>query len=195
MFIHEIIRYCTFLGTIARKTLAYDLDHITILIDYQLVWMSCLQFWCRLEQYPMANIKPDVGVCTNSRWSTLSFLLSSHHKVFIFAVTFSAIAAVVGPITSILLGKFMNPLAQMIKGQLNGDEFWKESISLARILCIVGAADGLIGTLFLFSWIEYGEVQTRRIRFLFFQSMLTKSLSWFDDRENGVGAFLSRSST
>jgi ATP-binding cassette subfamily B (MDR/TAP) protein 1 len=91
---------------------------------------------------------------------------------------------------SILLGRIFGVIAQFGSGHLTGAETLAQISSWCVLLVVVGGAGWLINFAFMFSWIAFGELQARNIRYRVFHGLRKKEMEWFDCQNNGVASLL-----
>ena len=135
----------------------------------------------------------DDGASCPRCWRALLYFTSASHIVLLFlALFFSVSTGFVIPIMSIYMGKIFDYFSDFGAGQLGGKELVERVYSNSLVLCGLGGASGVLNGAFYGSWLIFGELQAKAAREQVFDGMLAKDLSWYDRRDSGVEALVSR---
>jgi ATP-binding cassette subfamily B (MDR/TAP) protein 1 len=122
----------------------------------------------------------------------LSFTTRRHLQCAIPAVFFSTIAGLALPVNSYLIGKIFGAFSKYGTGELNATEFKHEVSRLNVYTVILGSGSWLCNSLGITLWLIFGDLQARSARTRLFDSMIDRDIAWFDKRQDGADALVSR---
>lgn len=116
----------------------------------------------------------------------------THLPLLAVASFLAALAGMVPPATSILVGKLMNLFSQFDAGTIGGDDLGRETQLWVVGLLILGSAALAIRATFYCAWIVNGELQAKVVREHLFSSLVIRDYEWFEAQTSGVGSLLGR---
>ena len=93
------------------------------------------------------------------------------------------------------MGLFFQIAADYALGTVSAPDTLVEGTNLCVLLCGLGAGHWLANTVFLSSWVVFGELQARSIRERMFDSLLEKKMPWYDAKADGMSSLLVRIET
>lgn len=107
----------------------------------------------------------------------------------------------IGCIASLIMGAAM-PIFAILFGDIIGilanpdDKYVREETDKYSLLFVIaGVATGFATFFQIWTFGIAGERLTMRLRGKMFEAMLQQEISWYDDKENGVGSLCARLST
>lgn len=121
-----------------------------------------------------------------------SFTRRNHLPAFVIASILAALAGIIPPATSILVGKLMNAFSQFDAGTVDSETLEDDTQPFVLALVILGTAASGIRALFYAAWIVNGEQQAKAIREELFSSLVKRDYAWFENQTSGVGSLLGR---
>ncbi|KAK1940437.1 ABC transporter B family member 11 [Phytophthora citrophthora] len=105
----------------------------------------------------------------------------STDKLLMALGTLGAIGAgVLRPLMVLLLGNLINSFGSTTQGSSISDDFSSSVNKVARNLTIVGVVGLLAGYLQVYCWSLTASRQSKRIRSLYVNAIITKEIGWFD---------------
>ncbi|KAL3658797.1 hypothetical protein V7S43_016165 [Phytophthora oleae] len=105
----------------------------------------------------------------------------STDKLLMALGTLGAIGAgVLRPLMVLLLGSVINSFGSTTQGRSISDDFSSSVNRVARNLTIVGVVGLLAGYLQVYCWSLTASRQSKRIRSLYVNAIITKEIGWFD---------------
>lgn len=143
----------------------------------------------------MASERP-VPKQSRASWKHLFAFTQTRHCCALVPAILSS-CAVAGFRTSLALamGLFFQIAADYALGDVSAPDTLVEGTNLCILLCGLGAGHWLANTVFLSSWVIFGELQARSVREQMFSSLLAKKMAWYDSQEDGISSFLVRIET
>ncbi|KAI1262755.1 P-loop containing nucleoside triphosphate hydrolase protein [Xylariaceae sp. FL1019] len=142
------------------------------------------------------GVAPSPPQVRQPEWRDLfTFTTWRHAALLATGLSAAVLAGALKTTMSILLGKIFGVIAQYGAGDLAGPETLAEVSSWCVLLTLVGGAGWLINFAVLFSWVTFGELQARSVRFSLFRGLLQKEMAWFDTQPDGIASLLVRVQT
>jgi ATP-binding cassette, subfamily B (MDR/TAP), member 1 len=123
------------------------------------------------------------------------FTKRGHVLAVIPAMALSAAGGALGPVMAIFLGRFLDAFADFESGKISPDKLMERTLKSVYALLGIGIGNILLEGGLFFAWLSFGEMQAKSVRDDLFQALLQKDLEWFEMRESGVGALLTRLQT
>lgn len=129
-------------------------------------------------------------------WHSLFvFTTRAHSPTITVAVISTFLSGLIKPASAVFLGKIFTNLAAFGAGELSAQDTLHNVSLWCIALVSLGAASFPIETVFLSSWLVFGELQAKAVREELFTGMLEKEMEWYDLREDGIGTLLIRIQT
>ncbi|KAG1709667.1 hypothetical protein DVH05_020323 [Phytophthora capsici] len=130
----------------------------------------------------LAEIKDETGVKNNQvPVLELFSFADSADKLLMALGTLGAIGAgVLRPLMVLLLGNLINSFGSTTQGSSISNDFSSSVNKVARNLTIVGVVGLLAGYLQVYCWSLTASRQSKRIRSLYVNAIITKEIGWFD---------------
>lgn len=148
----------------------------------------------------MSSERPSEAAKTPKRlrasWKHLFAFTQTRHLIALIPAVLAS-CAVAGFKTSLALamGLFFQIAADFALGDVSPPDTLVEGTSLCILLCGLGAGHWLANTVFLSSWVVFGELQARSVREQMFDSLLDKKMAWYDAQADGMSSLLVRIET
>lgn len=121
-----------------------------------------------------------------------TFTAKRHVPVLAFSVLCSILASLVPALQAYLLGKIFTTFARFGAGGWSEVDFKED---LARfdvyLICLGGLCWALGGTMFA-GWTWFGALQARSARESLLSSLAKRPISWYDQRQDGMGALATK---
>ena len=129
-------------------------------------------------------------------WMSLFVFANRRHTIVLgAALVLSVISGLVIPGMSIMMGMIFGAFAQFGSGTLGPEVFMDKVKKYTLWLTILGCCSWLLNGAFFSLWLWFGELQAKSARDKLFDSLISKELSWFEERKNGVSAMITGSQT
>lgn len=125
-------------------------------------------------------------------WSLFTFTTSRHVPVLLFAVLCSIVASSVPALQAYLLGKIFATFARLGAGGWTETEFREDLARYNVYLICLGALCWLCGGGMFAGWTWFGTLQARNARERLFIGLARRPMSWFDQRQDGIGALTTK---
>ena len=126
-------------------------------------------------------------------WKSLfNFCTKAHLPILLSAVFFACGSGASVPILAYLVGKIFARFTQFASGLIS-EEVFKNQISTYNVyIVIVATGTWIFNSIAFFLFHIYGDLQARSARERIFKSLLTRKISWFDRRTDGVPSLCTR---
>lgn len=132
----------------------------------------------------------------NSRWLALfSFTEKQHLWILCSGVLFTTCSSALGPTQAIFIGKFGDAVAKFGEGLTDSRTLREQTKPTVDAFLAIGSLTLVTNGLMYAFWAIFGELQARSVREGLFRTLLEKDLDWFEARESGVAALLTRLQT
>lgn len=129
-------------------------------------------------------------------WKHLfAFTRARHWTSLIPAIVASCAVAGFKTSLAVSMGLFFQIAADFAIGDLSGPDTLKQGTDLCVVLCGLGAGHWLANTVFLSTWVVFGELQARSVREQMFDTLLDKKMAWYDAQADGMSSLLVRIET
>jgi ATP-binding cassette subfamily B (MDR/TAP) protein 1 len=129
----------------------------------------------------------------SASWKDLfTFTTRKHLFIAVPAVVFSAAGGLTLPINSYLIGRIFRAFSNYSIGQFDASELKNEIRRFNIYTVILGSGSWVFNSLALTLWLIFGDLQARNARSRLFNSMIHRDIAWFDKRQDGVGALVTR---
>ncbi len=123
------------------------------------------------------------------KWKHLfAFTQWSHSAVLTVAVLSSCACAALKTALAVVLGKIFDIVAAFGNGNKSGPETLSDVVWFCIILVILGFSQWLVETVFLASWIMFGEMQAQSAHKALFQDLISLRNSWYDILPQGTSS-------
>ena len=142
--------------------------------------------------------KPEAAAVASFKPALSSlFVFWKRRELSILAPATLASTAVAGAKISfaVVLGMIFQEVANLGSGFITGEECLARVGVLCLVLAGIGLLKALSGAFFMALWILHGEMRARIARGRLFQSLLTKSMAWFDNLEDGTTGIMTELQT
>lgn len=131
-----------------------------------------------------------------SSWIMLfSFTKWSHVWTLITALTSASLVAGIKTVLAVLLGKVFDVFADFGAGTQSASTTISHISTLCLVLFGLGAGNWFANTLFLATWIVFGELQAASARLELYDNLLLREMSWFDSLDQGIASLMTRIQT
>lgn len=132
----------------------------------------------------------------NAPWSALfAFTAKRHIPILFCAMVVSAADGVIQPVQAIFIGRIYNNFTDFGGGMKSPTAFRHDMRNQILALAGLSTASWFFNSVFLASWIGFGELQARNARDRIFNGLLTKPIAFYDTLPFGVAALSTRSQT
>ena len=148
-----------------------------------------------LEELVDNHYGPEGGDATgiDASWKALFNFTSRKHSLTVAAVSIlTFLAGLIVPAFAICLGELFDSFTKFGSETISGFQLLAEVYNGSLTLLKLGALGWCIYGAYFFVWVVFAELQARNARKKLFRELLKQELRWFDMREEGTGAFLSR---
>lgn len=126
-------------------------------------------------------------------WRSLfNFTARIHLFPLFLALVLSIASGIVIPVLAVLLGKIFGLFTDFGEDKISGSGLVKKVSVYGIALVGLGSASGLLNAGYFIIWLIFGELQAKSVRDRLFDSMLEKDMEWYDMRQSGVEALISR---
>jgi ATP-binding cassette subfamily B (MDR/TAP) protein 1 len=108
------------------------------------------------------------------------------------SVLCSIIVGSVPALQTYLLGKIFARFAKFGTGALTEADFEEEIARYDIYLVLLGALCWSFGGSMFAGWAWFGALQARSVRERLFNGLVNRPMSWFDQRQDGIGALTTK---
>lgn len=129
-------------------------------------------------------------------WKDLfAFTKSQHIGVFIAALVAATAAAVLRTALSIILGRIFDIITGLASDNGSGTRSLTAVSTWCYVLVGLGCVSWIANTMFLASWVAFGEMQANSARKLVVTGFITKDVEWFESISDGLAGVCTRVQT
>lgn len=129
-------------------------------------------------------------------WKALFAFTTRRHLPILCCAIFACLAdGAIQPINTIFVGRIFDAFTTFGGGTISSSLFRNKVSDNVVILVALSVAGWILSTIFLATWISFGELQARSARSQIFEGLLMKPLSFFDILPSGVQALSPRLQT
>ena len=121
-----------------------------------------------------------------------NFTTRQHIWCLSLALILSTASGIIIPAFAIFLGKVFNEFTLFGAAQITGGTLVDQVSTYSIALCVLGGANGILNSIFYCLWLMFGEYQARSAREKLFTGMLGREMEWYDLRDIGIEALVSR---
>jgi ATP-binding cassette subfamily B (MDR/TAP) protein 1 len=93
-------------------------------------------------------------------------------------------------LTVVFLGKIFEEFTILAAGHQRPTKAFDNVIFWVNIMAAVAAVHVLASSIFLRSWIKFGEQQAMGARLRLFKCMILKEMAWFDSHKDGLPSMM-----
>lgn len=130
---------------------------------------------------------------TNATWKALFAFTTRRHLPILSCAIFACLAdGAIQPINTIFVGKIFDAFTNFGGGTISSSLFRENVSNNVVILVGLSVAGWILSTVFLATWIAFGELQARTARMRLLEGLLSKPPSFFDTLPSGVQALSPR---
>ncbi len=166
-------------------------EHFTIFYDSM---TAAVEIPSRSSDPPETEPKIEDG--PPSTWRSLFvFTTKGHVPTVVTGIVITGVASLTKPVATIFFGQLFGVLAEFGAGKIIAQQVVHDVSKWCIALTALGGVAWILEGIFLGFWLTFGELQAWAARQKLFNGMLNKETSWFDLREEGIGALLGRIQT
>jgi ATP-binding cassette subfamily B (MDR/TAP) protein 1 len=125
-------------------------------------------------------------------WKSLfSFTTRKHLPTLIIGAILALLAGCVTPTLAIFLGNVFDAFTSFGAGQIAVDRLRSKIVTSCFGMLGLGAAGWFLNSAYFAVFVAFGELQASNIRSKVFAELIQRDVEWFEDQQEGSGAFLS----
>jgi ATP-binding cassette, subfamily B (MDR/TAP), member 1 len=139
---------------------------------------------------------PSSGIADSKSFLALfAFTRRDDVCALLCALIFAACSALPLPASAILVGKFGDIMTKFGAGFIDSGELWRQNLPMVHGFVGIGIAILVFDAAMFGAWTLFAELQARHAREDVFKCLLHKEVVWFEAREAGIAAHITRCST